>query len=51
MTTALSIAPSRAMPLLGLPGGLAFTAAPFLQVFIALVDVGLYDLADDMTEG
>ncbi|WP_310570686.1 serine/threonine-protein kinase [Gemmatimonas sp.] len=51
LTSALSIPPSRAMPLLALSGGLAFTAVLFLQVFIALVDVMLYDLAYDMTEG
>ncbi|QJR35790.1 serine/threonine-protein kinase [Gemmatimonas groenlandica] len=51
LTSALSIPPSRAMPLLALAGGLAFTAVLFLQVFIALVDVMLYDLAYDMTEG
>lgn len=50
VTTALSISSSRAMPLLALSGGLAFTAALFLQVFIALVDVMLYDLAYDMTQ-
>lgn len=49
VTSMLGIAPSRAVPLLGLFGGLAFTAALFLQVFIALVDVMLYDLAYDMT--
>jgi hypothetical protein len=46
---AASTAVSSALPALGLFGGLAFTAALFLQVFIALVDVMLYDLAHDMT--
>ncbi len=50
LATALSIPSSRAIPLLTLAGGLAFTVALFLQVFIALVDVMLYDLAYDMTE-
>jgi hypothetical protein len=36
--------------LLALVGVLAFSVALFLQVFIALVDVMLYDLAYDMTE-
>jgi eukaryotic-like serine/threonine-protein kinase len=34
---------------IGIAGSLAFTAALILQVFIALVDVMLYDLAYDMT--
>lgn len=45
------VLPTRALPSLALAGGVAFTAALFLQVFIALVDVMLYDLAHDMTEG
>ncbi|WP_053334608.1 serine/threonine-protein kinase [Gemmatimonas phototrophica] len=49
VTSTLGISPSSALPVLGLFGGLAFTAALFLQVFIALVDVMLYDLAYDMT--
>ncbi len=49
-TSVFGIAPSRAVPLFGLAGGLAFTGVLFLQVFIALVDVMLYDLAYDMTE-
>lgn len=40
---------SVAAPLVAVIGGMAFTAALFLQVFIALVDVMLYDLAYDMT--
>jgi tRNA A-37 threonylcarbamoyl transferase component Bud32 len=35
--------------LVAVAGGVAFAAALFLQVFIALVDVMLYDLAHDMT--
>lgn len=50
LTTALSVSSTQATPLLVLAGGLAFTAALFLQVFIALVDVMLYDVAYDMTE-
>lgn len=46
----LSIAPTRVVPLLAVIGVLAFSVALFLQVFIALVDVMLYDLAYDMTE-
>jgi drug/metabolite transporter superfamily protein YnfA len=46
----LSVSPARAGMLLALSGGLAFTTALFLQVFIALVDVMLYDLAYAMTE-
>jgi eukaryotic-like serine/threonine-protein kinase len=49
VTSVLGIAPSNGLPVLGLFGGLAFTGALFLQVFIALVDVMLYDLAYDMT--
>lgn len=37
-----------AWPLFGAACGVAFTVASFLQVFIALVDVMLYDLAYDM---
>ncbi len=47
--TMFSVSPLRVMPLLAVVGGLAFSAALFLQVFIALVDVMLYDLAYDMT--
>lgn len=50
VTSVFGIAPLRAVPLFGLAGGLAFTGVLFLQVFIALVDVMLYDLAYDMTE-
>ena len=50
VTSVLGIALSRAVPLFALAGGLAFTGVLFLQVFIALVDVMLYDLAYDMTE-
>ncbi len=46
----LSIPPTPGRALLALAGGLAFTLALFLQVFIALVDVMLYDLAYEMTE-
>ncbi len=46
----LSVSPSQGSVLLALIGGLAFTTALFLQVFIALVDVMLYDLAYAMTE-
>jgi hypothetical protein len=49
VTSLLRIPISSAMPLVGLAGGLAFSGALFLQVFIALVDVMLYDLAYDMT--
>lgn len=41
--------PSGTLVVVGIAGSLAFTAALFLQVFIALVDVMLYDLAYDMT--
>lgn len=41
--------PSGTVLVVGIAGSLAFTAALFLQVFIALVDVMLYDLAYDMT--
>jgi hypothetical protein len=50
VTSVLGIALSRAVPLFALAGGLAFTGVLFLQVFIALVDVMLHDLAYDMTE-
>lgn len=46
----LSFSAARFGPLLALVGVLAFSVALFLQVFIALVDVMLYDLAHDMTE-
>ncbi len=46
----LSFSPTRFGPLLAVVGVLAFSVALFLQVFIALVDVMLYDLAYDMTE-
>ncbi|WP_053334605.1 serine/threonine-protein kinase [Gemmatimonas phototrophica] len=49
VTSLLRIPISSTMPLVGLAGGLAFSGALFLQVFIALVDVMLYDLAYDMT--
>ncbi len=50
ITSVLHIDASNAPPLFVVVGGLGFTAALFLQVFIALVDVMLYDLAYDMTE-
>ncbi|MBL0940886.1 MAG: serine/threonine protein kinase [Gemmatimonadaceae bacterium] len=43
------LAGSARIALVALAGGAAFTAALFLQVFIALVDVMLYDLTHDMT--
>jgi eukaryotic-like serine/threonine-protein kinase len=46
----LSVPPAWAKLLVLLVGGLAFSIALFLQVFIALVDVMLYDLAYEMTE-
>lgn len=46
----LSVPPAQAALMLALAGGLAFATALFLQVFIALVDVMLYDLAYAMTE-
>lgn len=46
----LSVPPAQARAAIALTGGLAFSAALFLQVFIAIVDVMLYDLAYEMTE-
>ncbi len=46
----LSVPASQASVLLALVGGLTFTIALFFQVFIAIVDVMLYDLAYVMTE-
>lgn len=50
LLSALSFAPARFGALLAVVGVLAYSVALFLQVFIALVDVMLYDLAYDMTE-
>ncbi len=50
MLMIVSVPPAKASVLLAFAGGLAFTLALFLQVFIALVDVMLYDLAYAMTE-
>jgi tRNA A-37 threonylcarbamoyl transferase component Bud32 len=46
----VAVPAAKASVLLALVGGFAFTLALFLQVFIALVDVMLYDLAYAMTE-
>jgi eukaryotic-like serine/threonine-protein kinase len=46
---AVGVSLKTAAPLVGMASGIAFTAALFLQVFIAIVDVMLYDLAYDMT--
>ncbi|MBY0490256.1 MAG: serine/threonine protein kinase [Gemmatimonadaceae bacterium] len=45
----LAVAPASALPVLGAVAGMAFSGALFLQVFIGIVDVMLYDLAYDMT--
>jgi drug/metabolite transporter superfamily protein YnfA len=50
LLSAFSVPAANASVLLAAVGGLAFSAALFLQVFIALVDVMLYDLAFAMTE-
>ncbi len=50
LLSVLSVPPAQASAAIALAGGLTFSAALFLQVFIAIVDVMLYDLAYAMTE-